>query len=105
MALTYKMGCFNSVLDELLKMKLAQKNVFLLFGQIDIIIQFAGLQNLEEFIKNWFDPIRKIASDNHMIEKTETFIVISEGKSFSEEPYAFLFINGQPPTLEKLQED
>jgi DNA-binding Lrp family transcriptional regulator len=40
-----------------------------------------------------------------MIEKTQTLIVISEGKSFTEEPYAFLFLNTQPRNLEQLQKE
>jgi len=39
-----------------------------------------------------------------MIEKTQTLIVISEGKSFTEEPYAFLFLNTQPRNLEQVQQ-
>ena len=39
-----------------------------------------------------------------LIERTQTFIVISEGKTFSEEPYAFLFLNTQPRNLEEVQE-
>jgi DNA-binding Lrp family transcriptional regulator len=38
-----------------------------------------------------------------MIEKTQTFIVISEGRSFTEEPYAFLFMNTQPKNIEQVQ--
>jgi DNA-binding Lrp family transcriptional regulator len=39
-----------------------------------------------------------------MIDKTQTLIVISEGRPFNEEPYAFLFLNTQPRNLEKVQE-
>jgi hypothetical protein len=39
-----------------------------------------------------------------MIDKTEMFIVISEGKSLTQEPYAFLFLNTQPINLELVQE-
>ena len=39
-----------------------------------------------------------------MIERTQTLIVISEGKPFTEEPYAFLFLNTQPRNLEEVQE-
>jgi DNA-binding Lrp family transcriptional regulator len=39
-----------------------------------------------------------------MIDKTQTLIVISEGKSFTEEPYAFLFLNALPRNLEQIQE-
>jgi len=67
-------------------------------------IQLRGLKNLGEFVSKWFDPIRKISSQEAMIDKTETLIVISEGKSFTEEPYAFLLLNTQPRNLELVQE-
>jgi DNA-binding Lrp family transcriptional regulator len=38
-----------------------------------------------------------------MIERAQTLIVISEGKTFSEEPFAFLFLNTQPRNLEIVQ--
>jgi DNA-binding Lrp family transcriptional regulator len=40
-----------------------------------------------------------------MVEKTQTLIVISEGKPFTEEPYAFLFLNTQPRNIEKVQQE
>jgi DNA-binding Lrp family transcriptional regulator len=40
-----------------------------------------------------------------MIEKTQTLIVISEGKPYTEEPYAFLFLNTQPRNIEQVQQD
>jgi hypothetical protein len=40
----------------------------------------------------------------HVIDKTQTLIVISEGRPFNEEPYAFLFLNTQPRNLEIVQE-
>ena len=104
MALSCKVGSFNRVIDELIKLHLSKKDVFLLFGPVDILVQFCGLNDLDEFIKKWFNPIRAITLQEPMIEKTQTFIVISEGKSFTEEPYAFLFLNTQPRNLEQVQE-
>jgi len=104
MALSCKVGSFNKVLDELIKLHLSKKDVFLLFGPIDILVQFCGLKDLNEFINEWFDPVRKITPQEPMIEKTQTYIVLSEGKSFTEEPYAFLFLNTQPRNLELVQE-
>jgi hypothetical protein len=97
-------GAYNRVLDELIKMNLSKKNVFLLFGPVDILVQFSGLKNLDEFVNNWFNPIRMLTPEEPMIDKTQTLIVISEGRAFSEEPYAFLFLNTQPRNLEKVQE-
>ena len=104
MTLSCKVGAYNRVLDELIKMNLSKKDVFLLFGPVDILIQFCGLKDLDEFINNWFNPIRAITPEDPMIDKTQTLIVISEGRPFNEEPYAFLFLNTQPRNLEKVQE-
>jgi hypothetical protein len=104
MTLSCKVGAYTRVLDELIKMNLSKKDVFLLFGQADILIQFNGLKSLNDFINNWFNPIRAITPEEPMVEKTQTLIVISEGRPFKEEPYAFLFFKTQPRNLEKLQE-
>jgi DNA-binding Lrp family transcriptional regulator len=105
MALSCKRGAFNTVLDELLKLNLSKKDVFLLFGPLDILVQFPQLKDLDEFINKWFNPIRLIKPQEPMIEKTQAFIVISEGKSFTEEPYAFLLLNTQPRNLEQVQQE
>jgi hypothetical protein len=104
MALSCKVGAYNRVLDELIKMNLSKKDVFLLFGPVDILVQFNGLKSLDEFVNNWFNPIRMLTPEEPMIAKTQTLIVISEGRPFNEEPYAFLFLNTQPRNLEKVQE-
>ncbi len=104
MALSCRVGAYNRVLDELIKMHLSKREVFLLFGPIEILVQFSELKNLDEFINKWFNPIRMITAEEPMIDKTQTLIVISEGKSFTEEPFAFLFLNTQPRNLEKVQQ-
>ena len=104
MTLGCKVGSFSRVLDELIKMGLSKKDVFLLFGPLDVLVQFRGLKDLDEFISKWFNPIRALTPEELMIEKTQTLIVISEGREFVEEPYAFLFLNTQPRNLEKVQE-
>ncbi len=104
MGLSCKVGAFNRVLDELIKLNLSKKDVFLLFGPIDILIQFRDLKKLDEFINKWFNPIRNITPQEVLVERTQTLIVISEGKPFAEEPYAFLFLNTQPRNLEEVQE-
>jgi len=104
MTLACKPGAFNKVLDELIKMNLTKKDVFLLFGPVDILIRLDNLKSLDEFIKEWFDRIRTITPQDPLVEKTQTLIVISEGKEFIEEPYAFLFLNTQPRNLELVQE-
>ena len=103
MTLSCKTGTFNRVLDELIKMNLSMKDVFLLFGPVDILVQL-HFQNIDEFINKWFNPIRAITPQEPMIEKTQTLIVISEGKPVTEQPYAFLFLNTQPRYLEQVQQ-
>jgi hypothetical protein len=105
MALAYKKGALGRVLDNLIKMNLTQQDVFLLLGPFDILVQLRELANLDEFISKWFDPIRTMTPTEPLIEKTQTLIVISEGKSFTEQPYAFLFFNTQPRNLEQVQQD
>jgi DNA-binding Lrp family transcriptional regulator len=99
-----KVGVKTKVLDELIKLGLSKKDIYLLLGPAEVLIQLNGLKNLDEFISKWFNPIRKITIQEALIDKTETFIVISEGKSFTEEPFAFLFLHTQPMNLELVQE-
>jgi hypothetical protein len=105
MAISAKVGCFNRVLDELINMKLSKKDVFLLFGPLDIIVRFKEIESFNGFIKEWYDPIRKILPQNPLIDKTETFIVAIEGKPFNEEPYAFVFANCNPSNIEEVQQE
>ncbi len=102
--LSCKVGAKTKVLDELIKIGLSKKDIYLLLGPAEVLIQLRGLENLDEFISKWFNPIRRITAQEGMIDKTETFIVASEGKSFAEEPYAFLFMHTQPGNLELVQE-
>jgi len=102
--LSCKVGAKTKVLDELIKMGLSKKGIYMLLGPVGVLIQLREMQNIDEFINKWFDPIRKLTPQEAIIDKTETLIVIKEGKSFVEEPYAFLFINTQPRNLELVQE-
>jgi hypothetical protein len=104
MTASCKVGVRTRVLDELIKMGLSKKDIYLLLGPAEVLIQLRGLENLDEFVSKWFDPIRKMTPQEALIDKTETLIVISEGKSFTAEPYAFLFLNTQPRNLEQVQE-
>lgn len=104
MSLTCKVGSYNKVLEELLKLKIPKGDIFLLFGPTDILIQFNELQDIDEFSKKWFTPIRMICCKDDLITKTMTFIVVKEGVSFAEEPFAFMFMNIRPQHLENAQE-
>jgi hypothetical protein len=103
MGLSCKVGAFNRVLDELIKLNLSKKDVFLLFGPVDILIQFRDLKNLDEFFNKWFNPIRKITPQEGLVEHTQTYIVVCEGTPYNEEPYAFLFLKTKPRNLEEVQ--
>ena len=102
-SLTCKAGAYNRVLNELLDLNVPRGDIFLLFGPVDVFIQFKELKNLDEFIEKWFNPVRMIGAKEALITKTLTFIVISEGPLFAEEPYAFTFLNTQPRNLEKVR--
>jgi DNA-binding Lrp family transcriptional regulator len=102
--LSCKVGAFNRVIDELIKLNLSKKDIFLLFGPVDILVLIRDLKSLDEFVKKWFNPIRNITPQEELIERTQTLIVLSEGNQYIEEPYAFLFLNTQPRNLELVQE-
>lgn len=103
MSLTCKIGTYNRVLEELYKLKIPKNDVFLLFGPADILIQFKKLEGIKEFSEKWFTPIRMVCYKDSLITKTMTFIAIKEGPSFYEEPFAFMFLNVKPHTLERAQ--
>ena len=104
MGLTCKPGSYNEVLKKLLLgLHIDQQNVFLLFGPVDILVQFADLKDLQEFTEKWFNPIRMIGADEDWIAKTVSLAVISEGPRCSEKPFAFIFLNTKPKSLETVR--
>ena len=100
MGLSCKMGAYSKILMELLDLKIPKGDIFLLFGPVDIMIQFTELKSLDEFKEKWFNRIRLIGAEEVLITRTLTFIVISEGPFYAEEPYAFIFLNTIPSKLE-----
>jgi len=104
MGLTCKPGSYNEVLKKLLLgLHLDQQNVFLLFGPVDILVQFAELKDLKEFTEKWFDPIRMIGAEEDLIAKTVSLVAISEGPKLVEKPFAFIFLNTKPKNLETVR--
>jgi len=104
MGLTCKPGAYNEVLKKLLLgFNLDQKNVFLLFGSVDILIRFVNLVNVEEFVEKWVNPIRMLGAEDDMIAKTTSLIVASEGPTLSVKPFAFLFLNTKPQCAEDVR--
>jgi DNA-binding Lrp family transcriptional regulator len=104
MCLCCKPSAYNRVLEELLKLNIPRGDMFLLQGPVDILVQFAELHSLDEFVQKWFNPIRMVGAEEALVTKSLTFIVIHQGPSYVDEPFAFLFLNSQPRNLEKLQE-
>ena len=104
MGLTCKSGAYNEVLKKLLfGLNIDQQNAFLLFGPVDILIQFNDLENLDDFVQNWFNKVKMVGAEENLLTKTLSLIVISEGRLLSERPFAFLFLNAQPKNLENVQ--
>jgi DNA-binding Lrp family transcriptional regulator len=104
MGLTCKPGSYNEVLRSLLfQLHLDQKNIFLLFGPVDILIQFPDLQGIDDFVSNWFNNVKMIGAEENLLTKTLSLIVISEGPELNVTPFAFVFINTQPKNLENVQ--
>ncbi len=104
MGLTCKPGAYNEVLKKLLfSLNIDQQNVFLLFGPVDILIRFTNLANSEEFVNKWVKPIRMIGTEDDLIRKTMSLIVASEGPKMTEKPFAFLFLNTKPQSVEDVR--
>ena len=103
MALICKVGTPRKVLRELLTLKVPRGDIFLLFGPLDILIEFRELKNLNEYIQRWLNPIRMIGKDEGLIVKTLTLIVGQEGPSIREIPFAVVFLNTRPPKLEDVR--
>ena len=104
MGLTCKPGSYNEVLKKLLLgFHLDQQNVHLLFGPVDILIQFPDLKDFQEFTEKYFDPIRMIGADEDMLLKTMSLVVVSEGPKLTEKPFALIFLNVKPKSLETVR--
>jgi len=104
MGLTCKPGAYNEVLKKLLLgLNVDQQNVFLLFGPVDILVKFSNLSSVEEFVEKWVNPIRMIGAEDDLLTKTISLIVSAEGESCAEKPYAFLFLNIKPQSVEEVR--
>jgi DNA-binding Lrp family transcriptional regulator len=104
MGLTCKAGCYNKVMEELTKLDIPRWDIFLLYGPIDVLVKFEGFKSLQEFVEKSFNPVRMIGAKENLIAKTMTYIVVNEGPSFMDEPFAFMFLNVQPRDVELAQE-
>jgi DNA-binding Lrp family transcriptional regulator len=98
-----KVGTPRRVLRELLNLNIPRGDIFLLFGTIDILIEFEKLKSLDEYMEKWFNPIAMIGAEEGLIVETLTLIVGQEGPSYSEIPFALIFINTKPPAYEDVR--
>jgi len=111
MGLTCKPGSHIEVLKRLLNLCImerggvcfSERDIYLLFGPVDILIPFHEMESLEEFIEKGFNPIRMIGAEEDLITKTLSLIVVSRGPAFVEKPFAFLFLNVKPKSLEEVR--
>jgi hypothetical protein len=98
-----KVGTPRRVLKELLNLNISRGDIFLLFGTIDILIEFEKLKSLDEFIEKWFKPIARIGAEEGLIVETLTLIVGQEGPSYAEIPFALIFVNTKPSAFEDVR--
>ena len=104
MGLTCDPENYESVLKKLVfRMFVDPKDMYLLSGPFDILIEFNGLRNLKEFVEKWFNPLRMMGEDAELITKILSLIVISESAILPEKPSAFVFMNARPRSLEKVR--
>lgn len=103
MGLSCKSGSYMTIFKALMRMFVDQYDIFLMFGPVDILVRFNNLKSVEEFKKEWFNPIRMIGSDKDLITKTLTLITITEGPDLVEKPFAFIFLNTKPKNLETVR--
>jgi DNA-binding Lrp family transcriptional regulator len=98
-----KVGTPRRVLKELVKLNIPRGDIFLLFGTIDILIKFKKLKNLDEYIEKWFNPITMIGADERLIVETSTLIVRQESPTYTEVPFAIIFVNTKPQAYEDVR--
>ena len=103
MGLSCKAGSCMDVFMKLIKQFIDQRDIFLLFGPVDILIRFNKIESLEEFTQKWFNPIRMIGAEEDLITKTFSFITVSEGPEINSKPFAFVFFDVKPKNLETVR--
>jgi hypothetical protein len=88
---------------ELVALKVPRGDSFLLFGPIDILIEFRGVTDLEEYIERWLTPISRIGEGEKLVTDTLTLIVGKEGRLVREIPFAVIFLSVQPQQFETVR--
>jgi DNA-binding Lrp family transcriptional regulator len=90
-------------MEQLTKLNIPKWDIFLLYGPIDVLVKFEGFNSLKEFVEKWFNPVRMVCAEERLIAKTMTYVVVIEGPSYMEEPFAFMFLNVHPREVELAQ--
>lgn len=98
-----KVGTPRRVLKKLLDLNIPGGDIFLLFGLLDILIEFEKVQSLEEYFQKQLTPIMMIGADEGLIAETLTLIVGQEGPPITEVPYAVIFMKTKPPKVEDVR--
>ena len=90
-------------MKELLAINVPRGDSFLLFGPIDILIEFRDVTSLEEYIEQWLTPISRIGEGEKLVTETLTLIVGKEGQLVREVPFAVIFLSVQPQQFENVR--
>ena len=104
MGLSCKLENYEELVKKIVfQMFVDPKDMYLLSGPVDILIEFNGLRNLREFVDKRFNPMRMISEHDELVTKILNLIVISENSGLAEKPSAFVFMNTRPRSLENVQ--
>ena len=103
LGLNCKVGTSKKVIKKLLALNVPSGDSLLLFGYIDILIEFRDVTGLEEYIERWLTPISRIGEGEELVTETLTLIVGKEGPSIREIPFAVIFLSVQPQHFETVR--
>ena len=103
LGLICKVGTPRKVLSELVALNVPGGDIFLLFGPIDILIEFPSVTSLDEYMERWLNSISLIGEDEGLITKALTFLVGQGGPAIHTIPFAVVFITTRPPRSEAVR--
>jgi DNA-binding Lrp family transcriptional regulator len=103
LGLRCRVGTPRRVLKELLDLNIPGGDIFLLFGPLDILIEFERVKNLEDYLRNWLQPVTMVGAAEGLITETLSLIVGQESPPITEVPYAVIFVKTKPPKLEDVR--
>lgn len=102
--LACKEGKYPEVLKKLLfRVFVDPRDIYLLSGDVDVLLQFNGLKNFEEFVDRWFNPIRRLEVKDECVSKIMSLVVVSESSVRPEKPSAFVFMNSHAKNVETVR--